>query len=132
MPWRPGPGLGFTTGRPWLPEGSRSASDTVAGQAADPASHLNTLGRLLTTRRRLAHLLVAIDDVRRIPLGAPVAAYRRGALWSVVNLRDMPTAEVDLPAAAVFDTGDPAVGPDRPKIGRVRLAPYQALLLAER
>jgi alpha-glucosidase len=132
MPWRPGPGLGFTTGRPWLPDGGRHEYDTVAGQSDDPASHLNTLTRLLTTRSRLAHLLAATDDVSGIALGAPVTAYRRGGLWAVVNLRDAPVTGVDLPAAAVFDTGDPAVTPDRPRTGRVHLAPYQALLLAAR
>jgi len=39
---------------------------------------------------------------------------------------------VDLPAPAVFDTDDPAISPDRPAVGRVRLAPQQALLLAAR
>ncbi|MGI5227077.1 HAD-IA family hydrolase [Actinoallomurus sp. CA-142502] len=132
MPWRPGPGLGFTTGRPWLPDGGRGEPDTVAVQADDPASHLNTLSRLLATRRRLAHLLAATDDVSRIALDAPVVAYRRGGLWAVANLRDTPVADVELPAAAVFDTDDPAVGLDRPRTGRVRLAPYQALVLAAR
>lgn len=132
MPWRPGPGLGFTTGRPWLPEGGREASDTVAVQTDDPASHLNTLTRLLTTRRRLAHLLTATDDVHRVTLGAPVTAYRRGAVWAVVNLRDTPVTDVELPAPAVFDSDDPAVTVEWPRTGRVRLAPQQALLLAPR
>jgi alpha-glucosidase len=132
MPWRPGPGLGFTTGRPWLPEGGRGDSDTVAAQSADPASHLTTFARLLTTRRRLAHLMAATDEVGRAALGAPVTAYRRGALWTVANLRDTPVDDVDLPAPAVFDTDDPAVGPDRPRTGPVRLAPQQALLLVAR
>jgi alpha-glucosidase len=98
----------------------------------DPASHLNTLSRLLATRRRLAHLVAATDEVSRIALDKPVAAYRRGGLWTVANLRDTPVADVDLSAAAVFDTDDPAVDPDRPRTGRVRLAPYQALVLATR
>ncbi|GII79496.1 hypothetical protein Sru01_44780 [Sphaerisporangium rufum] len=130
MPWRPGPGLGFTTGRPWLPDGARGDGDTVAGQQDDPTSHLNTVGRLLSTRRRLAHLPAATDRLDRVALGAPVTAYRRGALWSVVNLRDTTVAELELPAPAVFDSDDPAVTPDRPRTGRVRLAPQQALLLA--
>ncbi|GAA4397125.1 hypothetical protein GCM10023088_80140 [Actinomadura verrucosospora] len=131
MPWRPGPGLGFTTGRPWLPDGARDDGDTVARQRDDPASHLNTVGRLLATRRRLTRRLAATDEVTRAVLAAPVTAYRRGALWAVVNLRDTPVADVDLPAPAVFDTDDPSVTLDRPRAGRVRLAPQQALLLAE-
>ncbi|WP_431895136.1 HAD-IA family hydrolase [Nonomuraea sp. bgisy101] len=130
MPWRPGPGLGFTTGRPWLPEGGRTDADTVAAQEADPASHLTTLRRLLTTRRRLAGPAAATDEIARADLGAGVTAYRRGGLWAVANLRDATSAEVELPAPAVFDSDDPAVTPERPRTGRVRLAPQQALLLA--
>ncbi|MFC5822550.1 HAD-IA family hydrolase [Nonomuraea insulae] len=129
MPWRPGPGLGFTTGRPWLPEGGRSAADTVAAQEADPASHLNALRGLMMTRRALADLLAATDEVTKVDLGAGVTAYRRGGLWAVANLRDTPVPAVDLPAPAVFDSDDAAVSPQRPKSGPVRLAPQQALLL---
>ncbi|MFB9837322.1 hypothetical protein, partial [Actinoallomurus acaciae] len=93
---------------------------------------LNTLSRLLAVRRRLAHRVAATGEVSRVALDTPVAAYRRGGLWTVANLRDTPVAGLDLPAAAVFDTDDPAVGPDRPRTGRVRLAPYQALVLATR
>jgi len=132
MPWRPGPGLGFTAGRPWLPDGERGEPDTVAGQAGDPASHLSTVRRLLMTRRRLGPLLAATDEVTVGGLGGQVTAYRRGSLWVVANLRDTRSAEVDLPAPAVFDTDDPAISPDRPAVGRVRLAPQQALLLAAR
>lgn len=36
MPWRPGPGLGFTTAaRVWLPEGGRRDADTVEVQRRD-------------------------------------------------------------------------------------------------
>ncbi|MEV4166422.1 hypothetical protein AB0J34_40295 [Nonomuraea dietziae] len=71
MPWRPGPGLAFTTGHPWLPDGTRGNDETVAAQHDDPASHLNTLGRLLATRRRLTHVLAATDNVSRVRLAAP-------------------------------------------------------------
>ena len=62
--------------------------------------------------------------------GAPVAAYRRAGLWAVLNLHDGLSTEVDLPAPAIFDTDDPAVTANRPRTGRMRLAPQQALLLA--
>ncbi|MET9067442.1 HAD-IA family hydrolase [Streptosporangium sandarakinum] len=130
MPWRPGRGLGFTTGRPWLPEGGRTGADTVEGQADDPASHLNAVIRLLAARRGLAHLLAETDEATRTDLGAPVTAYRRGRLWAVANLGDEPAAEIHLPAPAVFDSADPAVTVDRPRPGPVRPAPGQALLLA--
>jgi alpha-glucosidase len=48
----------------------------------------------------------------------------------LVALGDDPNAEIELPAPAVFDTDDPAVTPEDPRTGRVRLVPQQALLLA--
>ena len=128
MPWRPGPGLGFTTGRPWLPDGGRVGADTVACQAADPASPLGALTRLLRIRRTLAHRLTDVR-VERIERGTGITAYRRDGLEVLVALGDGPTAEITLPAPAVFDTDDPAVAPAHPRTGRVRLAPQQALVL---
>ncbi|MGW0061509.1 hypothetical protein ACWDTT_16470 [Streptosporangium sandarakinum] len=60
MPWRPGQGLGFTTERPWLPEGGRTEADTVEGQAGDPASHLNAVIRLPAARHGQALLPAAL------------------------------------------------------------------------
>jgi alpha-glucosidase len=127
MPWRSGTGLGFTTGRPWLPNGGRDPGDTVAAQEEDPSSHLATLTRLLSVRARLLGRLSATDRVERVDL--PVTAYRRGEFWAVANLFDEP-AEVSLVAPAVFDTDDPSVTVDRPRAGTVRLGPLQAVLLA--
>jgi alpha-glucosidase len=129
MPWRPGHGLGFTTGRPWLPDGDRTEADTVAGQAADPGSPLATFTRLLQTRRGLVHRL-ADPQVTRVERGPGITAYRRDGLEVLVALGDDPNAEIELPAPAVFDTDDPAVTPEDPRTGRVRLVPQQALLLA--
>lgn len=146
MPWRAGLGLGFTTGRPWLPDGGRDAADTAAAQLADPHSHLAAVRRLLAARR-WAHTTATSsygDLVHRETLPAvpgtdtdfctgfdaeTPAAYRRGGLWVLLNLHDTPSAEVDLPAAVVYDTDDPTVTPSRPRVGRLRLAPQQALLL---
>jgi alpha-glucosidase len=128
MPWRPGPGLGFTTGRAWLPDGDRSEADTVAGQAADPASPLATLTRLLRTRRVVADRLADLR-VTRVERGPGITAYRRDGLEVLVALGDGPTGEIELPAPAVFDTDDPGVSPELPRAGRLRLAPQQALVL---
>jgi alpha-glucosidase len=128
MPWLPGPGLGFTTGRPWLPDGGRTEADTVAGQSADPGSPLVTLTRLLRTRRSVAHRL-ADPRVTRVERGRGITAYRRDGLEVLVALGDGPSAEVELPAPAVFDTDGPGVTPERPRTGCVRLAPQQAVLL---
>jgi glycosidase len=51
MPWSPGPGHGFTSGRPWLPFGSDADRRNVAAQDADDGSVLNTYRRLLALRR---------------------------------------------------------------------------------
>lgn len=50
---------------------------------------------------------------------------RRPAL---LNLHDT-TADVELPAPAVYDSNYPSVTPDEPRIGRVGLSPEQARLL---
>jgi alpha-glucosidase len=146
MPWRPEPGLGFTTGRSWLPEGDRTPADTVAVQHTDPGSHLNAVHRLLHTRRRIElhtpHTCDAIvTDLVPAALATgrggindatPVTALRRGRVWAVANLTDTAAGPIDLPAPAVYDTDDASVTPDRPRGGPVRLAPQQALLLVER
>lgn len=148
MPWAPGPALGFTTGHPWLPEEGREPADTVTEQLLDPCSHLNTLRRLLTTRRWI-HLQRPHDTgdsalVTENPTitcaatktppdharPAPVIAYQRSGLWVVLNLNDNTTTEIDLPAPAIFDTHDPTTTPDHPRTGRITLTPQQALLLA--
>ncbi|MFI6515328.1 HAD-IA family hydrolase [Spirillospora sp. NPDC050679] len=90
-----------------------------------------TLRRLLMTRRRLAGRLAATDEAARVDLARGVTAYRRGGLWAVANLRDEPVPALNLPARAVFDSDDPAITPERPRTGRVRLAPQQALVLVE-
>jgi len=51
MPWAPGPGHGFTTGRPWLRFGDDADTRNVAAQDGDPGSVLATYRRLLALRR---------------------------------------------------------------------------------
>ncbi len=68
MPWSPGPGAGFTTGRPWLRLGDDVETRNVAVQSRDPDSVLACYRRLLAARRALPSLqdgalrLVAVDD----------------------------------------------------------------------
>jgi alpha-glucosidase len=132
MPWAPQPGLGFTTGRPWLPEGGRTPVQTVTAQLSDPGSHLNTIRRLVTARRwALHHAPDGAEPLVDEPLAADLSAYRRGGLWAIVNLHDVASKEVDLPAPAIFDTHDPSVSAAQPRTGRIRLEPREALLLAE-
>ena len=56
MQWRPGPGAGFTSGRPWLRLAPDADSRNVALQRDDPDSVLLTYRRLLTFRRSAAAL----------------------------------------------------------------------------
>jgi alpha-glucosidase len=50
MQWRPGPGAGFTTGRPWLRIAPDADRRNVAVESADPDSVLATYRRLLAFR----------------------------------------------------------------------------------
>jgi alpha-glucosidase len=56
MQWSPGPGAGFTTGRPWLRLGPDADRRNVETQAGDPESVLATYRRLLEYRRTSAPL----------------------------------------------------------------------------
>jgi alpha-glucosidase len=51
IPWEPGPGTGFTTGRPWLPEHPDADRLAVAVQEADPVSALELYRALIALRR---------------------------------------------------------------------------------
>ncbi len=51
MPWRDGPGAGFTAGRPWLRLAADASTRNVAAQRADPESVLNCYRRILAARR---------------------------------------------------------------------------------
>jgi len=130
MPWAPGPGLGFTTGSPWLPEGGRTDGDTVALQLEDPQSSLQAVRRLLATRRilfgrpHLAHGLEWHDD-----LPGDLVVYRRGPATVAVNLGEVPVALPAREHPIVFDSDDASVSLEQP--GKVAmLAPYQAVIAA--
>ena len=56
IPWQPGPGAGFTTGRPWLRLNADADARNVAVQLEDPGSVLNTYRRLLALRASSAAL----------------------------------------------------------------------------
>jgi alpha-glucosidase len=78
MPWAPGPGLGFTTGTPWLPHGrNRTDADTVAAQTGNAAAPLERTRAMLAARRTLPALR---DDAPAHWLTdyGPVIAVERG------------------------------------------------------
>ncbi|HET7169012.1 MAG TPA: alpha-amylase family glycosyl hydrolase [Candidatus Limnocylindrales bacterium] len=76
MPWRPGPGGGFTTGRPWLRLGPDVDQRNVAVQRADPDSVLACYQRLIAARNGLASL--QDGSLTMVRTGDPdVLGYRR-------------------------------------------------------
>jgi alpha-glucosidase len=51
IPWEPGPGVGFTTGRPWLPAHPDADRLAIAVQQGDPTSSLELYRALMALRR---------------------------------------------------------------------------------
>ena len=88
MPWRDGPGGGFTTAdaRPWLPLGP-TRSCNVENQRADPGSML-TLARDLITLRRHNPALHS-GAYATVPAPEGIWAWRRGeGVLVVLNMSD--------------------------------------------
>lgn len=113
MPWRPGPGLGFTTGTPWLPLGDNRTDDrTVAAQTGVPGSHLERTRKLLHARRRLPALTDG-SPVRWLAAPDPVVAIERGEQVVVaLNVGDRAARlAIGHPVTVVYATDD-AVGMD--------------------
>jgi glycosidase len=76
MPWSPGPGSGFTTGRPWLRLGPDAETRNVQVQMADPTSVLSSYRRLIALRASTPALQVG--SLRTLTGGGPeVVAYVR-------------------------------------------------------
>ncbi len=99
LPWRHGePGLGFTTGVPWLPFGPDAAAKAVD---LDPPV-LRAYRELLALRRSLLPALGRA--VRRLPAPPGVLALARdGGLVVVLNTRDEDVT-LALPGAVRFAT----------------------------
>jgi alpha-glucosidase len=76
MPWTPGPGAGFTTGRPWLRLGPDVATRNVAIQGADPGSVLSFYRRLIALRAATPALQLGALQIQDGP-GVGVVAYTR-------------------------------------------------------
>ena len=74
FPWQPGPGAGFTTGRPWL----RIGADTpLSVQRGDPDSMVSLYRALLVLRRR--HSALAGGRIDQVTAQGPVLSFRRTA-----------------------------------------------------
>jgi alpha-glucosidase len=95
LPWSAGaPGLGFTTGRPWLPQPDWFAGFAADRQAGDPASMLAFYRSALAARREVFAAAPAATEWLTTVDG--VLAYRRG---DVVVVTAFGPAPVQLPAA---------------------------------
>ena len=76
MPWAPGPGSGFSSGRPWLRLGPDVEERNVEAQLADPNSVLSTYRRLLALRAATPAL--QLGSLRLDPdSGGDIVAYTR-------------------------------------------------------
>jgi alpha-glucosidase len=76
LPWAPGPGAGFSTGRPWLRLGPDAATRNVAVQRDDPTSTWSGYRRMLALRRSQPSL--QDGSLHLVPTGDPtVLAFRR-------------------------------------------------------
>jgi glycosidase len=99
IPWRPGAGAGFTTGRPWLRLNPDSDVRNVAVQLEHPGSVLNTYRRLIDIRASSPALQTG--TLRLLPDAAEgVVAYVR----VVVVLNPSRTAATWAPSAGLPDT----------------------------
>jgi len=135
MPWSGGPGLGFTTGRPWLRFGDDADTRNVATQAADPGSVLSTYRRLIALRRTREAL--RSGTLRLVDTGTPdVLAWYREApgerLLVVVNFADEPrdTAVVAVDDPICRPIGGSHVDPSAPVRGSsLSLRPLEAVVL---
>ena len=139
MPWSPGIGSGFTTGRPWLPLGPDAEMRNVQVESADPTSILSTYRRLIALRATAPALQVG--SLRTLTHGdAEIVAYIRetpGQVILVLLNLGQEVAQWRLPDDAdqsswrpVFGTLE-AMSPDTVLATgtTVSLAPYQGLIL---
>lgn len=100
MPWADVPGVGFTTGEPWLPLPAGAGRLSVAVQSADPDSTLSLARDLLALRRRSAAL--RYGTYRSLNLGADLLVYERRhgdeTITVVANFASAPGQPAKLPA----------------------------------
>ena len=135
MAWRPGPGGGFTSGRPWLPLPPDVGSRNVEVQGAAGDSVLSVYRAVLHLRREMAALQRGAQQL--IDVGdADVLAYRRDAdgrsAFIALNFASRP-ATVAIPEAATANGWRIALSTHRRRAGErlhrpLILAPLEALI----
>ncbi len=101
MPWQKAhPGLGFTSGTPWLPFGATHAALAADVQEASPGSHLRLTRRLVALRR--AHPALRLGDVRCTVAGERLLVLCREAAEERLVCRfNISESAVDAPCGGV-------------------------------
>ncbi|WP_185711346.1 alpha-glucosidase [Arachnia propionica] len=119
MRWRRGPGLGFTTGTPWLSGSEESVGHTVEEQEQDPGSVLRFHQDLIRLRRE--HATLRLGSIRFIDVGVRdyFAWFREheDERWFIeVNLspHELRRRHRDRPLEVVLGTACDRSGPMRP------------------
>ena len=133
MPWAPGTGHGFTTGRPWLRFGDDAATRNVDRQSGDPGSVLSTYRRLITLRR--SNDALRSGTLRLVQTGTPdVLAWHREApterMLVVVNFADAERATRVAADGTYRAVGGSHLDPVEPGTdGALQLRPLEAVVL---
>ena len=105
IPWEAeAPGLGFTTGDPWLPFGADAAERAVDRQRGDDTSTMAAYRRLLAAREEL---VAQGDTAEVLDLGPDVVGVRRGEAVAVLSTADEPV-ELELTGEVIAATADGA------------------------
>ena len=94
MPWAPGPGAGFTPGRPWLRLGPDTETRNVEVQGADPSSVLWVYRRLIALRAATPALQVGSLRLHPDARGDVVAYTRETGEQVVLVVLNLGRAEV--------------------------------------
>ena len=137
MQWSDAPNAGFTPAgvEPWLPLADDYRTVNVAAQEADPASHLNTIKRLLRLRRELPtlHDAGAFAFIDGLP-GDVLAYTRTRAAETILVVLNFAGGAHTLDLSAWGQSAELllATGPDRPlhaDLAALALAPHEGLLL---
>ncbi|MEN8158696.1 MAG: alpha-amylase family glycosyl hydrolase [Myxococcota bacterium] len=130
LPWEPGAGAGFTTGKPWLPLGADADERNVAAQRTEPGSLLHLYRAALALRKRTPALHRGDYRRRRAPRDVFAFERRHGRERAVValNFGDAP-ATLTLgrgPVREALHTRPDAALPEQ--LGRITLGPAEGIL----
>jgi alpha-glucosidase len=139
MPWSPGPGAGFTSGRPWLRLGPDAETRNVLTQAADARSTLSLYRRMIALRAATPALQVGALEPMPGADGNVVAYTRRTADQSILVAINVSRerSRWTLPAApgstrwqVMLRTADPNASADQVPGGEaIEMAADEAVIL---